>query len=102
MQGQAQLATNNNINKNNSKVKKEKKYKVLEVDNATKTTKTSKAKKEPHFVNNAKNILKAIRDNKQEVKGTIALRKRGKSSKKATFALVICKLLKAKGKELIR
>ena len=50
-------------------------------------------------INNTKTTSRNIRDNKQEVKGTIALRKRGKSSKKATFTLVIRKLSRAKGKE---
>jgi hypothetical protein len=93
------LATNDNINKDNNEVEEEKEYKVVKANNIIETTKTIE---EPLFVNNTKNTFKAIRDNKQEVKGTIALKKRGKSSKKAIFALIICKSSRVKGKELIR
>jgi hypothetical protein len=93
------LATNDDINKDNSEVKEEEEYKVVKASDTIETTKT---KEEPLFVNNAKTTFKAIRDNKQEVKGIIASRKRGKSNKKAAFALVICKSSRAKGKELIR
>jgi hypothetical protein len=87
MQEQARLLTNNNdisdvVNRDNGAVKEEEEEEeeeeVVEA-NAKDVAKTSEIKEEPLFVNNAKTTSRNVRDDKQEVKGTIASRKRGKS-----------------------